>query len=37
MHTKVLEFVEGKTGLRDEDIFSIIKTTVGMINANKVK
>ena len=43
-HSKVLDFVEGKLKdlsegkiiLTDDDIFDVIKTTVGMINANKV-
>lgn len=35
-HSKVLELVEGKTGLTDEQIFYIIKATVGELNSNLV-
>lgn len=31
-HTKVLELVEGKTGLTDEEIFNIIKAAVAGLN-----
>lgn len=34
-HSKVLEMIEGKTGLSDDEIFNIIKATVGELNANK--
>lgn len=34
-HSKVLEMIEGKTGLSNEEIYSIIKATVGEINAGK--
>lgn len=34
-HSKALEMIEGKTGLTDDEIFNIIKGTVGYINANK--
>lgn len=34
-HTKVLELIEGKTGLTDEQIFNIIKATV--LEVNKLK
>ena len=36
-HSKVLQLVEGKTGLSDEEIFNIIKATVGELNQNKTK
>jgi hypothetical protein len=36
-HSKALEMIEGKTGLTDDEIFNIIKGTVGYINANKNK
>ncbi|WP_297430598.1 hypothetical protein [Clostridium sp.] len=31
-HTKVLEMIEGKTGLTDEEIFNTIKAAVSEIN-----
>lgn len=35
-HTKAAEEIAAKcTGLTDEDIYNIIKTTVGMLNGNK--
>ena len=34
-HSKVTEWVAGKTNLPEEEIFDIIKTTVGYINAKK--
>jgi hypothetical protein len=34
-HSKVSEWVAGKTNLSEEDIFSIIKSTVGYINSHK--
>lgn len=34
-HSKVTEWVAGKTNLPEEDVFDIIKTTVGYINAKK--
>lgn len=35
-HTKAAEEIAAKcTGLTDEDVYNIIKTTVGMLNANK--
>jgi hypothetical protein len=36
-HAKAAEEIAGKcTGLSDEDIYNIIKTTVGMFNVNKI-
>lgn len=35
-HSKVLEMIEGKTGLTDDQIFNIIKSLVGEMNSNKV-
>lgn len=34
-HCKVLELIEGKTGLSDEEIYNIIKATVLEVNKNK--
>lgn len=34
-HSKATELISQATGLSDEDIFDIIKSTVGMINSNK--
>lgn len=34
-HSKVLELIEGKTGLTDEEIYNIIKATVAEFNLNK--
>ena len=34
-HSKVLELIEGKTGLTDEQIFNIIKATVLGVNQAK--
>lgn len=37
-HAKAAEEIAAKcTGLSDEDIYNIIKTTIGMLNAAKVK
>lgn len=36
-HAKVLELIAGKTGLKDEDVYDIIKITVSMLNSNKPK
>lgn len=36
-HSKVLEMVEGKTGLSDDEIFNIIKAAVAELNINKTK
>ncbi|SMC26832.1 hypothetical protein SAMN02745134_02964 [Clostridium acidisoli DSM 12555] len=33
-HIKVLQFIEGKTGLSDEEIYNMIKSTVLDINRN---
>ncbi|WP_234124883.1 hypothetical protein [Clostridium hydrogenum] len=32
-HSKVLELIEGKTGLSDEDIFNLIKAVVLEVNS----
>ena len=34
-HSKVLELIEGKTGLTDEQVFNIIKATVLAVNQAK--
>ncbi|MDP4143169.1 MAG: hypothetical protein Q8936_01625 [Bacillota bacterium] len=36
-HSKVLELIEGKTGLKEDEIFNIIKAGVAEINISKNK